>query len=30
MTRALGRRGGICARVVQGGVIKVSDSITLL
>jgi len=30
MTKALGRRGGICARVVQGGVIKVSDSITLL
>ena len=30
LTRALGRRGGICARVVQGGAIKVSDIIKVL
>lgn len=30
LTRALGRRGGICARVVQGGAIKVTDTIKIL
>ncbi len=30
MTRALKRRGGICARVVEGGAIRAEDSIELL
>lgn len=30
MTRALRRRGGICARVVEGGVIRASDTIEVL
>jgi MOSC domain-containing protein YiiM len=29
MTRALGRRGGICARVVRSGVIHINDAIVL-
>ncbi|MDP9455700.1 MAG: MOSC domain-containing protein [Actinomycetota bacterium] len=30
MTRALRRRGGICARVVQGGAIRAEDAIEVL
>ena len=30
MTRALRRRGGICARVVEGGAIRAEDAIELL
>jgi MOSC domain-containing protein YiiM len=30
MTRALGRRGGICARVVKSGLIRAHDPITLI
>ena len=30
MTRALGRNGGICARVVQSGVIRTQDPIVVL
>ncbi len=30
MTKALGRRGGICARVVEGGTIRASDAIEVL
>ena len=30
MTRALGRRGGICARVVEGGRIRARDEIVAL
>jgi MOSC domain-containing protein YiiM len=30
MTRALGRRGGICVNVVESGVIRVSDAITIV
>jgi MOSC domain-containing protein YiiM len=30
MTKALWNRGGICARVVEGGTIKPGDRITVL
>ena len=30
MTRALKRRGGICARVVEGGLIRLRDEISVL